>query len=101
MILAAEPRVTTRCAESGSPHSCEPLARPLPSLAQLLLAVPRRGARAQRVDQSMGGRGDLVDGAIEGGLVGARRSRHPAQLADELEGCRADLLVARRRLEVG
>jgi hypothetical protein len=53
------------------------------------------------VDQS--GRSDrhLVDGAIEGGCVGAGGPGRPAQLADELERGGADFVFGCGRLEVG
>ena len=44
--------------------------------------------------------GDLVDGAVEHGLVRLRRLREAAHLADVLLGCGADLVVGRGRLEV-
>jgi hypothetical protein len=49
----------------------------------------------------MGGRGDLVYGAIERCFVLLRRVRGPAQLADELERRGPDLVFRGRGLEVG
>jgi len=64
----------------------EPLTRPLSSLSSLLFPIPRRRTRSQGVDQSMRGRSHVVDGAVERGLVGARWTIRPTQLADELNG---------------
>src|SRR5205085_7092664 len=62
--------------------------------ARLHFAVTRRSRGGELVDQPTGGRGDFVDGALENGLIGARRSAGAAQLADELDCRGADLLVA-------
>jgi hypothetical protein len=48
----------------------------------------------------MGGRGDLVYGAIERRFVLLRWVRGPAQLAHELERRRPDLVIRGRGLEV-
>src|SRR5207247_1611541 len=45
--------------------------------------------------------GDLLDGPIEGSLVGARWSRGTAQLPDELDRGGADLVIGGRRREIG
>ena len=66
----------------------------------LALAVTRRRGCHERVDQPPRRRGDLVDGALEGLLVGPRRLRRAADLAHELQRRLAHLLVGRRRLEV-
>src|SRR5829696_425781 len=75
--------------------------RPLPGLGRLDLAVLGRRRRHQGVEQPRGGRRDLGDGAVEGLAVGQGRFRRPADLAHVLEGRGLDLVVGRRRLEVG
>ena len=80
--------------------SGEALSRPRLRLPGLLLTVARRGVGHQRREQACRSRRDLVDGAIEGSLVGPRRTGRAAQLAHELERRRADLVPGRRRLEV-
>jgi hypothetical protein len=69
-------------------------------LAPLLVPVPRRRFGVQRMDQAMGGRGNLIHRAIERLFVLLRRPRCPAQLAHELERRRPDLVIRRGRLEV-
>src|SRR5207249_4620318 len=51
-------------------------------------------------EEPRGRGGDLLDGDLEGGIVGARRLLHPAHLAHVLERSRTDLLLGRGRLEV-
>ena len=55
---------------------------------------------SQRVQQVRGGVRDLVDRAVERLLVGLRRLREAADLADVLQRGGADLVLGRRRLEV-
>lgn|GEM_PF-6630604 len=43
---------------------------------------------------------DLLNGAIERRFVRVRGLTEARELADELNGCRADLVVGRRRIEV-
>jgi uncharacterized protein DUF1931 len=81
--------------------SGEALERPLARLAHLFFAIARRRIRLQRMDQPMRGCGHLVDGAAERSFVDARRPCRAAQLSDELERRRANLVVGRRRLKVG
>jgi len=75
-------------------------------LAPFFVPIPRRGADLQLVNETMRGGGDFVYGPIEDGLVRARRPRRPAQLSNELQGRRADLIVCgwgckvRQRLDV-
>ena len=65
---------------------------------------PPRGRAAgrglQRREQLVRGRGDLLHGAIERGLVGLGRPVEAAKLAHELQRGGADLLLGRGRLEV-
>src|ERR1700722_8288601 len=77
--------------------SREPHARPLPSFPDLVFAVPWWGTGCQRVDQTMRGRGHLVDREVERRFVRARRTIGTAQLPDELKSGRADLVLGRRR----
>src|SRR3982751_1083559 len=70
-------------------------------LACLLCAVARRGVGLERADEPLGRFGDLVDGARERRLVDTRWARRTAQLANELQRGRANLVVGRWRLEVG
>jgi hypothetical protein len=55
----------------------------------------------QFVDEAGRSRGNLLDGAIEGRLIRARRAGGATQFADELDGGRADLVVSGWRFEVG
>src|SRR5947207_1372755 len=84
-----------------SPASPEPLDGSLVCLATLLLPIAWWSAGVERVDQALRGRGDLVDRSIEDGFVHARRLRDAAQLAHELEGRGADLVIRGRRCKVG
>jgi hypothetical protein len=56
-------------------------------------AVARGRARHQGIDQAAGRPEHLVHRAVERGLVRLRRRVGPAELAHELERCRADLVV--------
>src|SRR5918911_4752598 len=64
------------------------------------VAVLRRRVRHEIGEQVHGGVRDLFDGAVERRLVGLRRLREAADLADVLKRGRADLVLGRRRLEV-
>ena len=95
----ADEELTAAVAELGAlrpGRDVDPLAR----LAELLFAVARWGVGLERIDETPRGGGDLVDGEVERLLVGARGACGPTQLAHELQRRRADLVVARRRLEV-
>ena len=61
-----------------------------------------RGGRVglERRSSRRGGRGDLVDGALECRLVRLRRLVEAAQLAHELQRGGADLVLGRGRLEI-
>ena len=65
--------------------SGESLRRALARRPRLLVAVARRGAGLDRIDQSPRGVRHLVDGAVEGGLVRPRGPSDAAQLSHELE----------------
>src|SRR5207253_8123930 len=69
--------------------------------ARLHFAVTRRSGGGELVDQSTGGRRDFVDGTLEDGFIGARRSARAAQFTDELDCRGADLLVTGRAIEIG
>lgn len=51
-------------------------------------------------EEAVRGRGDLLNGCEEGGVVHFRRLVEAADLADILKRGRADFLIGRRRLEV-
>jgi hypothetical protein len=74
--------------------------RPRAGLARLDLTVARRRVGNEGSKQLVRRFGDLVDRPSERGLVGLRGPGEAAELADELQGGRADLLVRGRRLEV-
>src|SRR5437660_6331530 len=84
-----------------SPASPEPLDGSLVCLAPLLFPIAWWSTGVERVDQALRGGGDLVDRSIERGFVHARRLRDAAQLAHELEGRGADLVIRGRRFKVG
>src|SRR5207237_3615754 len=73
----------------------------LPGLPSLLLAVAGRGARRERTDQLRRCLGHLVHRAFEDLFVRARGPGRSAQFADELRRRGPDLLLGRRRIEVG
>jgi len=64
------------------------------------LAIARRRVGDEGLEQMLGGVGDVMNRAVERVLVRLRWFREAAQLADELEGRGADLVVRRRRKEV-
>src|ERR1700680_2099843 len=78
----------------------EPLARAGTGFLGFDLPVARGGGRLQRRQQPPRGAGDLLDGAIEGCRIGLRRPVEPGELAHELQGGGADIILARRRIEV-
>src|SRR6478672_12149668 len=80
--------------------SGKPLRGPLAGFARLLLPILRRRARLEGPDEPPRGHRHLLDGRLEGGLVGAGRLRRSAELANELQRRRADLVLRRRRIEV-
>ena len=69
-------------------------------LARLDLTIARRRVGNERIEQLMRGFGHPIDRPAEGWLVGLRGPGEAAELADELERGRADLLVGGGRLEV-
>src|SRR4051812_43326535 len=69
-------------------------------LGRLDLAVLGRSVGHQVGEQVLRDVSDLLDGAIEGLLVGGRRLREPADLADVLKGGGSHLFVAGGRVEV-
>src|SRR5262249_38133043 len=74
--------------------------RPGARLRGFDVAIARWSGRDQGVEQLMGCARHPVHGAGERDFVRPRRLREAAQLADELEGRRADLRVRRRRPEI-
>jgi hypothetical protein len=78
----------------------EPLACPFAGLSDFFFPIPRRRAGRQGMDQSMRGRRHFVDRTVERRFVRARRAIRATQLADELKGRRADLVVGRRRRKI-
>src|SRR5262249_10868448 len=78
----------------------EALGRPRASFRRHFLAISRRGLGLERVDELPCHAGRLLDRAIEYHLVGLRRLVEPAQLADELQRCRPNLLIGGWRVEV-
>ena len=69
-------------------------------LRRLDLAIARRSVGHERVEQFMRGLRHLFHRAAESGFVCFGGPRESAQLADELQGGCADLLLGRGRLEV-
>ena len=54
----------------------------------------------QGVEQARGGASDLVDGSLEGGLVGFRGFVESSDFPDELQGSGAHLFRGDRRVEI-
>src|SRR5262249_43246939 len=77
-----------------------PLRGPGAPLRRLDLAIARRRAGHQRIQDRMRAPHHLADGVMERVLGGLRGLREAAQLADELERRCANLLVRGGRLEV-
>src|SRR5882672_3968388 len=73
---------------------------PRPCLRRLDLAVARLGVGHQRPDERPRGSGYLLDRMIEHRLVGFGRGSEAAQLADELQRRRPDLLIGCRWFEI-
>src|SRR5262245_54675712 len=88
-------------AEEAAFRSAESFGGTFPSLAGFHFAIARRGIGRERIDQAAGRVGDLPDGRVEGGFVDARRVGRAAELADELQRRRVDLVVRRGWLEIG
>src|ERR1700693_2743694 len=93
-------RIIVGSGDAGMASSGEPLARPVPRLHRLDLAVARRARGGKIMQQATRHVGDLVDGALERRLVGFRGVREAGELAHELERRGADFLLGRRRIEI-
>src|SRR6185436_13015480 len=76
------------------------LCRPGPGLGRLDRTIARRSVRHERIEQLVSRVSYLLHRVVECSLVGLGGSCGTAQLADELEGGRADLFVRGGRLEV-
>src|SRR5262249_35918042 len=74
--------------------------RPRPGLHGLDVAVAWRTGGSERNQQSPGNVGDIIERLVERCLIRLCGRREPAQLADELQRGRADLLLGRGRLEI-
>ena len=83
-----------------TPPYGKPPPRPLPRALRRRLAVARRLLSGQRRDQPARRIGDLFDRRLEGRRVGARGMGEAAELAHELARGGADLVLARRRIEI-
>src|SRR5690606_7612699 len=78
----------------------EPLPRLLLQLLTLHVPVSGWGFDLKRADELLRGSRHLVHRIVEHLLVDLRGTGRSAQLADELQGRRADLLLRGRRVEV-
>src|SRR5262249_13534392 len=76
------------------------LGRTLPRLFCFVLSITRRSVCLELVDQTTGHIEHLLDRFAKGGLIDLRGRIEAAQLAHELEGGCADLLIGRRWLEI-
>src|SRR4051812_41665452 len=79
----------------------ESLRRALTSLAGFLFPVPRRRLDLDRIDKAAGSVGHFFNSPVERLFVGLGRMGCAAELADELDGRRANLIIGRRRREIG
>src|SRR5437667_12702648 len=89
-------RVSGRASAFG-----EALARVLTRLTRLFFTIARRCTGRKRLDQPIGGCRDFVDRPVERRFICARRVIAPAQLSNELQRRRADLVVCGRRRKIG
>src|SRR5262249_53513437 len=78
----------------------EAVRRALARLRRLDLAIARRSGGHEGVEQFVRRLRHLVHRAVESGLVCLGRSRESAQLADELQGGRADFFIRGGGFEV-
>src|SRR5436190_2300484 len=78
----------------------EPDSRPRLRFRRFHLAVARRSRRLERLQQAARGNAHLVHRAIERRLVGLGGLVETAELANELQRRRLDLVLGRRRLEI-
>src|SRR5437868_13769908 len=78
----------------------ESLRRPGAGPLRFDLPIARRRVAHQGMKQMLGGMGYVMNRAVERFLVRFRRIRETAQLANELERRRADLIVSGRREKV-
>src|SRR5204862_5198682 len=81
-------------------HLRESLDRALVGFLRLDLAIAGWRSGFERMDEFVGGCRDFVDGGIERFLVYPRGLAGPTQLANELQGGRADFVGGRGLLEV-
>src|SRR5438093_3267628 len=84
----------------SAPDRSESLSRSGPRLGRLGFPIAGRRGGDQRVEQAPRGVGDIVDRAVERGLVGLRWLVEARDLAHELERGGPDLLVGGGRGEV-
>ena len=70
------------------------------SRARFFFTIARRGAGRERLNQPMRGCRDVVDRPVERRFICARRVIAPAQLSNELQRRRADLVVSGRRRKI-
>src|SRR4029079_1141894 len=82
------------------PESGEARLRPLAGLHGLDLAVARRRLRFEGEDKPARRFRHFLDGPVEGSFIGFRRTIEARELAHELHRRGADLVLARRRLEI-
>src|SRR4051812_6879327 len=90
-----------RLAASGSGNrSAEALCGPGPGLGCLGGAIARGGGSHESIDETPRDLEHLIDGSLESRLVGLGRRVHAGELADELQGGGADLVVGGGGFEI-
>src|SRR5512143_3897724 len=104
-VACSRRRCTIACCSvavmSGTLGGPEAPRRAFAGLPCLCLAIARGRIDRQRVDQPPRGGTDFFHGGVERGLVGSRGVGSPAELPHELQWRRTNLLVGRRRREIG
>src|SRR6185503_3030454 len=97
MRNALTPRSTS---EKGWWLTPVPLCRPRACLRRFDFAIARLGRGDERTHERARRRRHILDGAIPHFLIRLGRAIEAGELPHELQRCRANLVLGRRRLEI-